>query len=76
MLDGLFDSFSTIGEYISTAWTFLVDFFKDTFDMIKLVGETVAKLPQYFTWLPEELLTILLVLFGVVVLYKILGREG
>lgn len=76
MLDGLFDLFSTIGEYISTAWTFLVDFFKDTFDMIKLVGETVSKLPQYFTWLPEELLSILLVLFGVVVLYKILGREG
>lgn len=76
MLDSILDFFETIGGYISTAWDFLVDFFKDTLELITLVGETVLKLPDYLSFLPERLLVPLLALFTVVVLYKILGREG
>lgn len=75
MLDGILDVFNTIAEYISTAWEFLMDFFRDTFAMIKLVGETVAKIPDYLSWLPAEFVVALIALFGVVVIYKILGRE-
>ena len=76
MLDSILGFIETIGEYISTAWDFLVDFFNDTVELITLVGETVLKLPDYLSFLPERLLVPLLALFTVVVLYKILGREG
>lgn len=76
MLDSILGFLETIGEYISTAWQFLVDFFKDLGELITLVGETVLKLPDYLSFLPEELLVPLLAVFTVVVLYKILGREG
>lgn len=76
MLDGIFEVVSKIGEFLTTAWDFVVGLIQDTLDMIKLVGETVTKLPDYFSWMPDYLLASLLVIFGVVVVYKILGREG
>lgn len=76
MLKDIFDVVSKIGEFISTAWDFVIDFLTDTFEMIKLVGDSVAKIPTYISWLPPELLAVVIAIFGVIVIYKILGREG
>lgn len=76
MLDSILSAVDNIVEFIDTIWKFVKDFTKDTFEMIKLVGETVAKIPDYFDWLPAEVGVALVALFGVVVIYKILGREG
>lgn len=76
MLDTISDAISSIVGFLDTIWTFVKDFTADTFEMIKLVGETVAKIPDYFSWLPAEVVAPLIVLFSVVVIYKILGREG
>lgn len=75
MLEDIFDVVSKIGDFISTAWDFVMDFLSDTFEMIKLVGDTVAKLPDYVNWLPAEFVAIVVGIFSVVVIYKILGRE-
>lgn len=76
MLDAITSAVDNIVEFLDTIWTFVKDFTSDTFEMIKLVGETVAKIPDYFSWLPAEVGVALVALFGVVVIYKILGREG
>lgn len=65
-----------IGKIITTIVTFVISFFKDLVYVIELTGKFLAQLPSYFSWLPTELLTILLVIFSIVVIYKILGREG
>lgn len=44
--------------------------------MVKLLAGYVAKIPDWFDWLPAEVLYILLAIVAVVVIYKILGREG
>lgn len=75
MLDAIFDVVSKIGEFISTAWDFVIDFLKDTFAMIKLVGDTVASIPDYLSFLPAEIVAVFVSIFSVVVIYKILGRE-
>lgn len=76
MLDSIFEAINNIIEFLDTIWTFVTDFLKDTFDMIKLVGESVTKIPSYFSWLPGDVVALIVALFGVVVIYKILGREG
>lgn len=54
---------------------FAISFFQDLVGMISLIGGVVAEIPEYFGWLPEELLAMVITLFGIVVLYKILGRD-
>lgn len=75
MLDSIFDAISKIIEFLNTIWEFITDFLKDTFSMIKLVGETVAQIPDYLSFLPAEIVAVFVSIFSVVVIYKILGRE-
>ena len=65
-----------IGKIITTIVSFVISFFKDLVYVIELSGKFLAQLTSYFSWLTTELITILLVIFSIVVIYKILGREG
>lgn len=60
--------------------TFLIDFvigtIKDIVYLIQLTAKFAANIPAYFSWLPSELMTFVALIFTVVVLYKVLGREG
>lgn len=76
MLDQIFDVLGNIAEFISLIFETIVSFVQDIVTLIQTVYNTLAELPQYFNWLPAELVGLLLVIFGVVVLYKVLGREG
>ena len=66
----------TIVDAISTVIDFIVDFLSDILYIIELVGKTVLEIPNYFGWLPTAAVGILVTVFGVVVIYKITGREG
>lgn len=76
MLDSISNAIDNIVSFLDTIWQFAVDFTSDTFEMIKLLSDTVKKIPDYFSWLPTEIGVGLIALFSVVVIYKILGREG
>ena len=65
-----------IGEAILAAFDFLISFFEDLVYVIKLLGKFILQIPNYFSWLPAELLLILSSLIAIVVIYKIMGREG
>lgn len=60
--------------------TFLIDFvigtIKDIVYLIQLTAKFLANIPSYFSWLPGQYLSMIVLIFGVVVLYKVLGREG
>lgn len=75
MLDSIFEAINKIIEFLDTIWSFVTDFFKDTLHLIELVGDTVTKIPDYFSWLPSSVSVLLVSLFTVVVLYMILGRQ-
>lgn len=59
---------------------FVVDFvistIKDLVYMIGLLGELTVNLPDYLGWLPTSIMTHFLVIISIVVVYKIIGREG
>ncbi len=68
--------FEGIGKAIVGIFNFIVSFFGDVVYIVQLTGNFFLQLPSYFSWLPGELVAILLIAFAVVVIYKVVGREG
>lgn len=76
MLQQIASFIKSIGDFFNTVFNFVLDFISDLVYLVKLIGETVAKIPSYFEWLPAPVLAILASILAIVVIYKILGREG
>ena len=70
------DFLRSIGDLLLSLVGFVINLFEDLVFMIKVIGKFVAEIPFYFSWLPSQLVTMIVIIFGVVVVYKILGREG
>lgn len=65
-----------IGTFFTSLYDFVISFFEDIVYIIRLTAGFVAKIPDYFSWLPSEALALVVSIFAVVVIYKVLGREG
>ena len=65
-----------IGDFFASVVDFVVKLFSDLVYVVKLLGETVAKLPSLLGFFPSSVLAVLLLAVAVVVIYKVLGREG
>lgn len=75
-MEGILSFLRGIGDSIVAVIDFVISFFADIVYLIQLLGKALASLPGYIDWLPPEMVTLLIVLLSVVVIYKILGREG
>lgn len=75
-MDTIISFFEGIGKWLVGVIDFVVSFFGDLIYVIQLTGKVLAQIPSFFSWMPAEIVTLLVVLFGIVVIYKILGREG
>lgn len=67
---------NTIVDFIRGLIDFVVNLVQDLIYVVQLLAETVVKLPSYFGWLPAGVVALLVTIFAIVVIYKILGREG
>lgn len=65
-----------IGNAISSLIDFLISFVQDIVYIIQLTGKFVVNIPSYFSWLPSAAVALIVSIFGIVVIYKIMGREG
>lgn len=65
-----------IGQFIADAFDFLLDLISDIVYMIELTAKSVAEIPNYFSWLPSSIVAMIVGIFAIVVIYKVLGREG
>lgn len=75
-MSGVVSVLQAIGNSIVSLVDFVISFFGDLIYMIQLLGKIVLQIPIYFSWLPAEILAMVVLIFATVVLYKILGREG
>lgn len=71
----LLEFVSGIADGVLALIEFLGDMVTDTLYVVQLTGSFVASIPDYFAWLPPEVLAVIVSIFAIVVLYKILGRE-
>lgn len=75
-MEAIIKFFQGVGDLLLGIVDFIVGFFEDVVYMIQLTGKVVVSIPSYFSWMPGEIVTLIVIIFGVVVLYKVLGREG
>lgn len=76
MLETIKNFFLGLTDVITSLIDFVVNLIGDLVYVVKLCGAFVLKIPTFFSWLPSECVLLIVTVFGVVVAYKILGREG
>lgn len=76
MLETIKDFFIGFADIVTSVVDFFIGFVQDIVFVVKLTGSFLAKVPQLFSWLPSGVVAILGLIFGIVVVYKVLGREG
>lgn len=75
-MDAIIKFLEGIISGVTAALDFLIGFIEDIVYVVKLTGEFVLNIPNYFAWLPGPVLATVVSIFGIVVIYKVLGREG
>ena len=75
MLSSIVEILKSIGDFFSSVVSFITKLFSDLVYVVQLIGETVAEIPDYLSWLPSGVVASLIVLFSIVVIYKVLGRD-
>lgn len=76
VLETIKDFFLSTADVITSLVGFGVGMITDLVYVVKLCGSFVLKIPVLFSWLPTPAVAIIVSIFAVVVIYKILGREG
>ena len=76
MLNTIKDFFLGLADVISSLVDFVINLIQDIVYVVKLCGSFVVKIPAYFLWLFSSVFVLIITIFSIVVIYKILGREG
>lgn len=76
MIGFISDLFVALVEAISGFFELLMLFISGIHSAIGLLLGFVVSIPDYLFWLPSEVVAVVIGAFGLVVLYKFLGREG
>ena len=75
-MEAVIDFFVGITDVLTSLIEFVISIVADLVYVVQLTGVFVSKIPFIFSFFPQEILAIIILMFGVVVIYKILGREG
>ena len=75
-MQALIDFLKGFAEIISSLVNFVIGIVQDLLYVISLLGSLIVKIPQMLGWLPSACITLVVTMFAVVLIYKILGREG
>jgi hypothetical protein len=76
MLEAIKDAVLAIGQFFADVVDFVLKLISDIIYVIELCGQAISKVPDYISWIPAAPLALLTSIFAIVVIYKILGREG
>lgn len=75
-MEAIINFLSGIGELLINVFDFFIDTVSGLAYCVKLLIYFTANIPDYFDWIPDSCLALIVLVFGVAVTYKILGREG
>lgn len=76
MLETIKDFFLNMGNVIMSLVDFVIGIVEDLVYVVSMCTQFVIKIPLFFAWLPTGVVALVVTIFGIVVIYKILGREG
>lgn len=76
MLESIMQFFEALFSPILALFDAVNTFFNDLVYVISLLTSFVIQIPDMLSFLPSATVPILIIIFDIVVIYKILGREG
>lgn len=75
-MEEIFELLSTLVTTIFNLIDFVLSLLEDLIYIVALLAEFAGKIPYYLSWLPSGVVAIIVAVFAIVVIYKVLGREG
>lgn len=75
-MQAVIDFLLGLADIINSLVQFVTDFIGDLVYVVKLTATFVLNIPVYFAWIPGAILSLIVTIFGIVVIYKVMGREG
>lgn len=76
MLQSIWQAIQNIGSFFTGIGTFIKDLIQDIVYMISVLTVISGGVLSYFSWLPLVTATIFSTVIAIVIIYKIIGREG
>lgn len=73
-MNALFSWLSGFASAISGALDFLLGLVLDLVYVVRLLGRFLTLVPVFFSWLPPQLLTIIIAAVSIAVIFKLIGR--
>ena len=75
-MQAIMEFLTGLGELIGSLVSFVFGIVKDLLYVIGLLGSLIVKIPDMIGFLPSAAITLVVTTFSVVLIYKIIGREG
>lgn len=72
----ILDFLKGLGEIITSLANFVFGLIEDLLYVVRLLGSLVVKIPDMIGFLPSAAVALVVTTFTIVLIYKILGREG
>lgn len=71
----ILDFLNAITTAISTAFNFMVDMVNDLVYFLGLIGKFVTEIPNYFSWLPPQILVLFISAITLLAVLRLIGRS-
>ena len=75
-MEGILNFLKGFADIIGAIFNFLFGIIKDLLYVVGLLGSLILRIPDMIGWLPSACITLVVTTFTIVMIYKILGREG
>ena len=75
-MGAIIDFLTGLADIVVGLVDFVIGFIGDIVYLVQLTAKAVANAPNYFNWLSPDVVSLIIGILAVVVIYKILGREG
>lgn len=66
--------FSELGDLLLSLVDFLISFLGDLVFFVRLIVAFTANIPNFFSWLPVECVSLIVIVFAVVIVLRVLDR--
>lgn len=74
-MSALINFIKAIATGVTSIVSFLLTMIEDVAYVVTLTAKFVVQIPEYLSFMPPAVLSLIVSMFAVVVIYKILGRE-
>lgn len=71
----MLEAFETILDFLKSIWDVVVMLFEGLIDFFELLASLPEKMQGYLSFLPENVVSLVIGALAIVIIYKIVGRD-